>query len=92
MNDPISRHEWNGLSEWVKDIDTQLKTHTLQEVRMEERISKIEDDVKEIKTDVKALLDIWTEAKGAMKLFTTVVGLLAAGWAFIEWLRSHFHF
>lgn len=87
-----NRHEFNGLQSWIKDIDEKMILHSTQEVRMEQRLDSLEQDVSEIKNDVKELLTIWTEAKGAMKLVTWIIGALAAGWAMIEWVKSHIKF
>lgn len=87
--DAINRHEFNGLSSWIKDIDEKMILHTTQEVRMEQRLDQLEQDVKAIRHNVETLLEIWTEAKGAMRFVTVIISGLAAGWAFVVWAKDH---
>jgi len=42
-----------------------------------------------IKNDVKQLLEIWTEAKGAMRFITILISILAAGWTLVLWAKDH---
>ncbi len=72
--DAISRHEWDGMTRWVKEIDDKLDGHTEAETRMEERINSIETDLKEVRQDVKSILDVLTKARGI--------------WSFMGWLAG----
>lgn len=87
--DPINRHEFDGISQWVKDIDTKMTLHTQQEIRMESRLDELEKDLKEVKEIVKDLRDIWTQSKGAVRFLTVVISVLASGWAFLVWSKDH---
>lgn len=84
-----TRHEFDGLSSWIRDIDDKMAKHTQQEIRMESRLDELEKDVSEIKTDVKQLLEVWTEAKGAVKFLTILISVLASGWAAVLWIKDH---
>ena len=85
----IDREEFASYTSWVKDINNQLKTHTLQEVRMENRLDELEKDVKEIKEIVKDLRDVWTQSKGALRFLTVLVSVLSAGWIAVVWAKEH---
>lgn len=87
--DAVSRHEFNAISNWLKEIDANLESHGKEEVKMEQRLEALEKNVAEIKADVKALLEVWTQGKGAIKFISFVIGALAGGWALVTWLKDH---
>ena len=87
--EPVSRHEMTSIQSWVKDIDDELKVHTKAEARMEERITQIETDIKEMRDDVRRILDMMSRAKGVWGFLgwaTGAVVALAAVWA---WAKDH---
>ena len=90
--DLISRHEFDSTLAWLKDIDAQLAEHTKQEVKMEQRLDQLEQDVKDIKIIVTELRDIWTQGKGALRFLSILVGILAAGWGALVWAKEHLRF
>jgi hypothetical protein len=87
--DGINRREWDGVTRWVKDIDDTLQDHTKAEVRMEERISTIETDLKEVKDDVKSILDMVSRAKGAWAFMGWIAGAAATLAAMWVWGKDH---
>lgn len=87
--DPVNRRELEAVAESVERIDSRLQIHTEQEIRMEGRIANIEDKLTKIDTALSALTDAWTQSKGALKFITVLVGICAAGWQVVLWLKDH---
>ena len=87
--DSVSRHELTNLYAWVKDIDDEMKSHTKAEARMEERITQIETDIKEVRDDVKTILDVVSRAKGVWGFMGWVVGVVVALAGMWAWGKEH---
>lgn len=85
----VTRQECETVKAWVKDIDEELKLHTKAEARMEERIEQIESDLKEVRDDVKSILDIISRAKGAWALLGWAAGAVGAVVAAFAWAKDH---
>lgn len=56
-------------------------------------IGDLQDDISEIKSDVKSLLGVYSEGKGAAGmrkvLFTAMLALVSAGWWLPDLLHRH---
>ena len=73
--------------------DTQRRTfeqssslHTQEEIQ---RYEDLKNDIKELKTQVEALVEIWNQARGAISLIKWMVGILGSVGTFILFIKDH---
>ena len=69
-----------------RTFEQSLYIHTQEEIRRYEDLKK---DIKELKTQVENLIEIWNQARGAISLIKWMVGIIGSVGAFILFIKDH---
>jgi hypothetical protein len=74
--------------DYSRKDDMLLSDHITDEMQ---RYAVIEARLDTIETHLGALVDIWTQAKGAVKFIKVCAGIVATAAAIWAFVTSHFH-
>ena len=70
-----------------RQIDDVIETHMIEEDR---RFNDLQQEIKELRRDIKDLMIAWQQAKGVLSFIKWTVGISGSVAAFIAFLKDHF--
>lgn len=73
----------------IQNINKRVDDHFLQESVASGRLSVVEKDLSDIKTDLSELIGLYKQGVGVAKFVKIMLPFAIGFWAFIAWAKEH---